>query len=224
MANEHLLKTIVNLLENFSDDCDALGDWLNRRVPNAANHYQRVPFIPPKPPAGNVFPPPIDHFRQAANLMDAVAGRNEDVARLVLHTIPANPGPMPGPVTDEEAMRSIVDWLIVASGSLKTVLRLYGAEPSPGPSFSHPGALSEKRLCAEIVSWLKKISDDSDRFARSQGITRPVPPPPPYSTVPANPTNTLNEYLLRLQQGIRKQAEDLVQMTFGLPSHLKNVP
>ncbi len=207
MANETLLKMIVNGLQNLAVDHQTLCEHLNLRAlfHGYPDTFAGTPFEPPVPP----YPSKDASQTQAADLVARVADYS---ALLVLYLggEPASPALFDGKCDEEGLLRLIVDWGTVHSGTQKAILQLYGRQPGPPAGLPNPGAASEERLWAEIVAWFEKIAADSDRLIEVQHMG---PGNAQQGNAPPHP-------LARIEQAVHRATLNTLLIAGRLPYHL----
>ncbi len=167
MANEHLLKQIVNGLENLAADNAIVCEHLNLR---AELHEYRQRFDP-TPFA--VLPPPYPDKQLSQTEAAYHIGRIADHAALaVLHMggSPVWPDAFGAELDEADVLRLVLDWELLQSGVYKVIVQLYGQQPARGPALASPGASSEERLWAEVAAWFMKIAADTDRVVNVQHL------------------------------------------------------
>lgn len=220
MAHEYILKTTVAWLENWADDTETLGDFLDLRRQKhtpGGPAFTHAPYHRPGPGGYT------QTLAEVADLLDGVVNRNDDVASYLGGTprttadVSTNPLFPAGVLTDDNVMRLVVNWQSIASGFFKSTVKLYGIEPGTPPPMVHPGPASEARLIAEIAAWLTKIKADADTFANGQSIPAKAIP---YSTKRRGGTGSFRESLLRIEQAYHKLAMDMAEIANSLPYHL----
>lgn len=209
MANELLLKMIVNGLHNSSLDNEALFEHLNLRV---LYYGGRRLFRPSR------YTPPVPPYRdenvsaaRAAVLMRRVADKLGLFA-LHLGATPATPRVLAdGELGEADLLRLIIDWGTVQAAAYKSIVQLYGEDPAPPPPLPNPGAASSRRLWAEIAALLERIATDSHRVAAVQDL--PVTYAPRRDAARGAP-------LVALEQEVQRAALNTLQVASRLPYHL----
>jgi hypothetical protein len=207
MANEYMLKQVVNGLENLATDNETLCEHLNLRAAfyGFPNRFEAASFSAPFPP----YPSKEESQQRAAALMGRIAD-NSALALLSLGGQPASPDPVDADET--ELLRSILDWGTVQSSLYKVMVQLYGRRPAPAPGLPNPGASSEPQLWAEIVAWLEKIAADTDRLTMVQEI--------PVDGFEGT-SGTEPDALVRLEQSVHRTTLNTLQVVGLLPQHLR---
>jgi len=205
MANETLLRIIVNGLQNLAMDQQTLAEHLNLRalVRDFVETFVGAPYQPPVPP----YPDVTASQSAAANLVATIAA-NSAFFVLYLGGEPASPITIDVTPDDADLLRLIIDWGTIQTGVQKAMLQLYGLQPAPPPALSNPGAASEERLWAEIVAWLEKIAADSVLLTEVQHI----------DTDGAGDGN--GAPLARMEQETQRTTLNLMLIAGRLPYHL----
>jgi hypothetical protein len=167
MANEYLLKLIVDGLEHLAADNATVCEYLNLRAAlyRYRQRFERTALAVPHPPY------PDKHVSQtaAADLIGRIAD-NAALTVLYLGGRPASPAILDADLDEADVLRLVLDWEVLQSGAYKVILQLYGQQPACAPALASPGASSEARLWAEIVAWFAKIVADTDRVINVQRI------------------------------------------------------
>ena len=212
MANEYLLKMMVNGLRNLAKDNETLCKHLNLRAVfyGYSERFEGVAYKPPQP----IYAATNESQAKAADLVTRIADNNA-LAVLSLSGTPTSPEPLDGAAFDDaDLLRLMIDWGTVQSGVYKTIVQLYGQQPAPAPGLPNPGAASEERLWAEIAAWFEKIAADTDLYDAVQHIA-------------ANPTSkrkkaslTAPPALIRMEQAVHRATLDIIQIAGLLPYHL----
>jgi hypothetical protein len=211
MANEYLLKMIVNGLHTLAADTETLCGHLNLR---AVFHGRAARFKPAR------YKPPGARSQTSdalqADAADSVARIAEHMSLFVAYLggTPASVEACKGVSDDADLLRLIIDWGTLQSGAFKAIVQLYGRQPAPTPGLPNPGAASEQRLWAEIVAWFEKIAADTERFAAVQD----------FATTGAAKKRAAAQRsgsaLVRMEQGVHRTTLDTLQIAGLLPYHL----
>jgi hypothetical protein len=207
MANENLLKIIVNGLENLAADNEILCELLNLRalVHGFDDTFEAAPFTPPARPYRDV----AAAQARAAEVFGVIA---DNTAFFVLHLggDPASPATLGDPVADADLLRLVIDWGTVQSGVQKAIVQLYGRQPNPPPGLSNPGAASEERLWAEIVAWAEKIAADSTLLTEVQH----------FETAGSTQEGDASPPLAAVEQAVQRTMLNSLRLAALLPHHL----
>ncbi len=207
MANEIVLKMIVNGLERLAADNQILCEILNRRalVHEFDETFEGVPFSPPECPYQDV----AASQTRAAELFAAIA---DHVAIFVAHLggEPAEASPLQGAVDEADLLRLVVDWGTVQSGVQRAIVQLYGGEPAPPAGLPIPGPASEALLWSEIVAWAEKMLADSARLIQVQQLASDFEPEP---VAPSGP-------VVVLEQEVQRATLNTLRLAALLPYHL----
>jgi hypothetical protein len=168
MANELLLKMIVNGLHGSAADNETLFELLNLRalLYGKRQLFRSAGFRAPTPP----YPSEERSQAAAAQLMGQLA---DALALFVLHLggTPATPEPLDEPDVEEgDVLRLIIDWGGIQTTAYKSIVQLYGEQPAPPPGLPFPGPASRQRLWAEIAALLAKMAADSRHVAAVQQL------------------------------------------------------
>ncbi|HSP99452.1 MAG TPA: hypothetical protein VL049_19695 [Candidatus Dormibacteraeota bacterium] len=211
MANELLLKMIVNGLHNVSIDNETLFEHLNLRARYYGKRrlFRPARFTPPVPP----YPNEGQSQARAAELMSRVADK---MALFVLHLggTPATPGPLEDREADEaDLLRLIIDWGTVQTAAYKSIIQLYGEQPAPPPGLPNPGAASSQRLWAEIAAVLAHIATDSDRVVAVQDLEVTYPPE-------RGSSRAGRASLVAMERDVHRAALNTLHVAALLPYHL----
>lgn len=211
MANEYLLKLIVNGLENVAQDNETLCKHLNLRALfyGFRGEFKGAPYKAP----GRTVPSKKELLTLAADLASRIADNNA-LAVLSLKGSPASPGPLDGKEFGEaDLLRLMIDWGTLVSGAYKAIVQLYGRKPAPPPDLPSPGAASEERLWAEIVAWLEKIAADTDLYDAVQHIAVE-------GAAKKKGAGSTHTPLIRMEREIHRVTLDMMQIAGLLPYHL----
>ncbi|MBX3024950.1 hypothetical protein KF840_08585 [bacterium] len=118
MANELMLRMIVNGLRNVAVDNETLFEHLNLRALYYGRRrlFRPTPYRPPVPP----YPSEERSQARAAELMSRVADK---LALFVLHLggTPATPVPLDREVDEADLLRLVIDWGTVQSAAYKSL-------------------------------------------------------------------------------------------------------
>lgn len=209
MANELLLKMIVNGLHNIALDNETLFEYLNLRVLNYGRRrmFKPAAFKPPVPP----YPSEDDTQDRAAGLMGTIAD-NTALLLLHLHGTPATPAPFDGTADESDLLRLVIDWGTVQTATYKAIVQLYGEQPAPPPGLPNPGAASEERLWAEIVAWLTKIAADSSLLVEVQDFE--------VGARGRRRSRTATAALVALERDVHRATLNTLQIAALLPYHV----
>lgn len=210
MANELLLKMIVNGLHNSSLDNEVLFEHLNLR----ALFYGRKRLFRP-----SRYAPPVPPYRseevsrlRAAALMTRVADKLALFA-VYLGATPATPRGLADEALDEaDLLRLVIDWGTVQAAAYKSIIQLYGEDPAPPPPLPNPGAASSQRLWAEIAALLERIATDSHRVAAVQDL--------PVTYAPRRGARSRLAPLVAFEQEVQRAALNTLEVAARLPYHL----
>jgi hypothetical protein len=209
MANETLLKMIVNGLHGIAADNETLGEHLNLRalLHGSADLFEGVRFCPPRPP----YPSKRASQAHTADLVGRIAD-NAGLFVVYLGGSAASPELFDG-ANEADLLRLIIDWGTVQSGAYRAIVQLYGQQPAPPAGLPNPGAASEERLWAEIVAWFEKIAADSDELVAVQDI-------PASSRLRGRASRRTLASLARTEQGVHRVTLNTLQLAALLPYHL----
>ncbi len=218
MAHEHLLKMLVDGLENMARDFEIFGKLLNQRaeVHGFPHLFKPTDYHPPKPflkPPN--YPSKEESLTRAAESALKVA-ENYALVVAYFHLAPNPPEPLnPEQIGEEGLLHLITSWQELGAGVFKTILKLYGERPVSPPPSPEPGASSELRLWAEAAAWLEKIAADSTLFTASQELSKTSKSRPK-----KNPSVPVLDSLARLEQALHWTTADSLLVANALPYHL----
>jgi hypothetical protein len=209
MANELLLKMIVNGLRNVAIDNETLFEHLNLRALNYGKRrlFRPAPYRPPVPP----YPREEQSQARAAELMGRVADK---MALFVLHLGGTPPPPQPladAAIGEDDLLRLVIDWGTVQSAAYKSIIQLYGEPPAPLPGLPNPGAASRQRLWAEIAALLDRIAKDGHRVVAVQDLR---------VTAAKRGSGRGTAPLLALEHHVQRAALNTLAVAARLPYHL----
>lgn len=167
MANEYLLKLIVNGLENLAVGNATVCKYLNLRAAlyDYRQRFEPTLFVAPRTP----YPDKQVSQREAANLIGRIAD-NAALAVLYLGGKPVSPDVFAAELGEADVLRLVLDWEVLQSAAYKAIVQLYGQQPARPPALASPGPSSEERLWAEVVAWFAKIAADTDRVVNVQHL------------------------------------------------------
>ena len=211
MANELLLKMIVNGLRNSAIDNETLFEHLNLRALYYGKRrlFSPARYRPPVPP----YPSEGRSQARAAELMGRVADK---LALFVLQVggTPATPSPLADRAIGEaDLLRLVIDWGTVQSAAYKSIIQLYGEQPAALPGLPNPGAASSQRLWAEIAALLERIATDSHRVAAVQDLRVTIPGA-------RRSARTVVAPLVAFERDVHRGALNTLQVAAHLPYHL----
>ncbi len=212
MANEYMLKVMVDGLRNLAADNEKLCRYLNLRakLKGSKEEFKGAPYKAPAPKLRDA----QSLQAKAADLVTQIADNNV-FAVLSVGGKPSNPDPLKEKLEDSDFLRLMIDWGSIQSAVYKAMLRLYGQVPTPVHEPTGPGPVSEERLWREIVGWLQKIADDTDLYSAVQKIVRKdVDDMGPDSSLPP---------LVRMEVGVHRVTLDIMTIAGLLPYHLFHV-
>jgi hypothetical protein len=209
MANELLLKRIVNGLHNRAMDNATLFEHLNLRVlAYGGRHlFHTTRLKTPKPP----YPSEAHSQAKAVALMSRIADK---LALFALHLggTPAEPEPLVDLVDETDLLRLIIDWGTVQSAAYKSIVQLYGEQPAPPPGLPNPGAASSQRLWAEIAAAMAQIAGDGEREVKVQGLR--------VRYAPRRGVRGALSPLQALERDVHRAALNTLEVAGRLPYHL----
>jgi hypothetical protein len=229
MPYEHQFRALADGLANTSADFAICASYLDLRIDalGLGSHFNRARHQPP--PSNTLVPyrDIKDSLQHAAELLMEDANCMEGMINHIAVTLKLNPplepeAPRSAEATlqrtlnEEDLLHLTLGWQQMDLGILKTILRLYGLRPIDHPQRSHPGVASDKRLCEEIVSWLKVLSTDLTNFVsihRFGKTTGKLLVPDPAS---------VREALLNLENQYHRLVDDYFLLLTVLPYHLKH--
>lgn len=202
MANELMLKTIVNRLERVAADNETVFGHLDGRAQHHGypGRFRAKQKNPPQPD-----PEPVSRTK-AANLIEKIADTTAAFVVYLGGTATSNTSS--GATNDADLLRLIRDWGIVHAGALKTIVQLYRRQPAPDPVPANVGSATAQQLWAEIVTWYEKMEADTDFFKTVQQF--------PNTSGQAGQGSDLE----RLEQGVRRATLNTMQIATLLPHHL----
>jgi hypothetical protein len=217
MANEYLLKLIVNSLENLAADNEIVCEYLNLRalLYGYPERFEGAAFEAPEPP----YPDKSQSQAEAVDFIERIADR----AALALRYLggkPASPDLFGEHASEADLLRLVIDWATLQSGLYKVMVELYGRQPVPAPALCSPGPSSEQQLWAEIVAWLAKIAADTDRVVGVQHLPPAVSRKGSRRRPRRSGIRSDLATLERLEQGARRANLNTLAIVGRLPHHL----
>ena len=212
MGNEYPLKMMVVGLKNLAEDNQALCDFLNIRARHKGfnDRFEGARHEPPLP----AYRTKQALQERAAELVNRIADNNA-LAVISLGGEPATVSALNARTSEENIIRLMMDWGLIQGAVQKSMLRLYGLQPSPTPEFVSPGPATEVRLWSEAVAWLEKIAADTDLHTRVQNII-----PAQARRKVAAPRGA--SALIRMEMGVHRVTLDLFEIAGRLPYHLEH--
>jgi len=231
VPHEHQLKAIVDGLANTSADFVIWATHLDLRLDalgiGDAAHFKPTKHESPKANTQKPYREMKDSLQEAAGLLMEDANCMEGMVEYVSKALKIDPPlklqtPSSAEVilhrtlTESDLLHLILGWQHLDLGILKTLLKLYGLRPSDHPHPSHPGAASEKRLCEEIVGWLKVLSSDLTNFAKSHRFSKSN------GKLLVPDSSSVHDALLNFENQYHRLVDAYLLLLTALPYHLKH--
>ncbi len=230
MPYEHQFKMIIDGLANISADLVKWANHLDLRIDamglGASKRFSPAVHAAPPPRTVNQYRDMKDSLQHAAELLLDDANCMEGMVEHISTSLKLSPPLKPHvpdsadhilgkTVAEPDLIHLILGWQHLDLELLKTILKLYGLTPASHPLASHPGVSNDKRLCEEIVSWLKVISADLNTFTKNHGF-----PKSSGKLLIANPSS-IRESLLNFEHQYHRLVEAYLLLLTVLPYHLK---
>jgi hypothetical protein len=213
LAYEHVLKMLLEELENTASDFERLAVLLNLRISSRGRGKAFAPaqYVRPNPPYQTKEESAIKAAAHARTIADGYAS-----ATKYFGAEPSSPELLHADGLGESGLLDLIAvWQGLRGSVLKAILRTYGESASGQPLASLPGPASERRLWAEIAAWFEKLAKDASSFTSLQRLpsARDVD-----SASRAKPP--LLESLAALEQSLHRATLDALLIAGLLPYHL----